>query len=657
MLFTTKDKKSSSLASLIQSIYFVPVVKLSVTVLAILALLLLVLVFTGILLASTQEIALVLMLVISFSGFLFVLLYLYPIYKKQRTSFKAHNSQNSTLNALNDVVIRTDETGKILYINQSFEKLFAISGEHFVNQRYVKVKTSILMADITENYEDILLEIQTKKNPDRVFKQVISIKLNQKLLSIEQDVKGIFSSEGTFKGTVIVLRDVTSAEKLRARLHYQANFDSVTKLFNRYKFEQRLVDAWHDAQENKHQHALLQLDMDRFKLINDNAGHAAGDQLLRDIGQLLKSEVRQSDICARIGGDEFSVLLLKVTKENALMIMQKINRAIKELTFSYSGQVFDVGASIGATLINHESPPLVEVKREADAACFMAKNQGINCYQLFDSRDENVVHHHQETRWAARIQTALEQDQFELFFQEIKSLSIEAGEKQHIEILLRLRDKEQLLSPNVFLPAVERFRLSAEVDYWVMSKTFAWLANKPQLWQKLVIAINLSGDSLTDESFIDSIIACQKNYQFPCSAICFEITETAAIANMSMATKMVEKLRFSGFAIALDDFGKGFSTFSYLKNLPAKYIKIDGSYIQNILHNKYDVAIVKSIQSMASTLNMLTIAEFVQCEQSTALLQAMGIDFVQGFGIAYPAPLDEFICSSESDQVIPLKVG
>lgn len=598
------------------------------------------------------EISSMLLVLSSLSFFIFIVISQYS-----RTAI----NQNSTLNALHDAVIRTDKLGNILYINRSCERLFAVKSQDFVNQQYIKVKKSILTEDIKETFATTLLALQKEDASDRVFKQTIVVKLNGKLLNIEQDVKGVFSTKGTFDGTVIVLRDVTSAEKLRARLRYQANYDSVTKLFNRYKFEQRLVDAWHDAQDNKHQHALLQLDMDRFKLINDNAGHAAGDQLLRDIGQLLKSVVRQSDICARIGGDEFSVLLLQVSKENTLKVITKINQAIKELTFSYGGQVFDVGASIGATLINHQSPPLVEVKREADAACFMAKNQGVNCYQLFDYNNASVVHHQQETHWAARIQAAIEQDQFKLFFQEIKPLSERAGKKQHIEILLRLKDKEQLLSPNVFLPAVERFRLCAQVDYWVMSKTFSWFAQHPSLWQQLVIAINLSGDSLTDEKFIDSIISCQNNYQFPCEAICFEITETAAISNMSMATKMVEKLRFAGFAIALDDFGKGFSTFSYLKNLPAKYIKIDGSYVQNLLVNKYDVAIVKSIHNMASSLDMLTIAEFVQCEKSTELLKSIGIDFVQGFGIAYPAPISDFRLlvpkSFDSASIIPLKAG
>ena len=572
-----------------------------------------------------------------------------------------NDNPNATLNALHDAVIRTDSQGVILYINHSCETLFSVKSQDFVNQEYGKIKAMMLTEDGDDAFADSLIALRSAHNTGHVVKQTLSVKLKNKHLSIEQDVKGVFSSDGAFDGTVIVLRDVTNAEKLRARLRYQANYDSVTKLFNRYKFEQRLVDAWHDAQENKHQHALLQLDMDRFKLINDNAGHAAGDQLLREVGQLLKSVVRQSDICARIGGDEFSVLLMQLSQEDTLKIISKINQAIKELTFSYNGQVFDIAASIGATLITADSPPLVEVKREADAACFMAKNKGINCFQLFDYKDESVVHLQQETQWAARIQTALEQDQFKLFFQEIKPLSERAGTKQHIEILLRLADQDQLLSPNIFLPAVERFRLCAQVDYWVMSKTFSWFAQRPELWDNLVIAINLSGGSLTDEKFIDSIISCQNNYRFPCHAICFEVTETAAITNMTVATQMVEKLRFSGFSIALDDFGKGFSTFSYLKSLPAKYIKIDGAYVQNLLTNKYDVAIVKSVQSMATTLDMLTIAEFVQCEKTTELLRELGVDFIQGYGIAYPAPISDFVSLtydySETAKVIPLKLG
>ncbi|WP_281556412.1 EAL domain-containing protein [Thalassomonas sp. RHCl1] len=551
-------------------------------------------------------------------------------------------THNNTLNAISDIVIRTDKNGYISDANQAGLKFFSCDFDELKKHCFAELMSKKAGEDTRDGFKDILENISSDKSPDRVYKNTYTVKPGKQSLSIEQDVSGIFDDNGELTGTVIVLRDVTRAEQLRARLRYQANYDSVTKLFNRYKFEQKLMDAWHDAQENKQQHALLQLDMDRFKLINDNAGHAAGDQLLREVGQLLKSAVRQSDICARIGGDEFSILLLGTTKESTLTVMEKLNAAFKQLPFSYHGQVFEVGASIGGTLINHTSPPLVEIKRQADAACFMAKNKGINRCQLFDDNDESLVIHQQEPRWAARIHQALENDEFELFFQPIKALNSRANNKQHLEILLRLKSDNQYLSPSVFLPAVERFRLTDKVDAWVVNKAFSWLSQHPELWGEIVISINLSGESVTNTALIDHILTLHQDLPFPSGAVCFEITETAAIANMSKATTMVEKLRFAGFAIALDDFGKGFSTFSYLKNLPAKYIKIDGSYVQDVLNNQSDLAIVKAINSLAKTLDMYTIAEFVQCEQAMSLLDDIGVDFVQGYGIARPRPLAQY---------------
>lgn len=552
---------------------------------------------------------------------------------------------DATLNAINDAIIRTDEKGRIIHINQACLQLFELELSQLIDRPYACIKATIIQDELAEGFDEIFSKIQSGKLLEQVFKSTYKVRITGQNLSIEQHVKGVFQEDGTFEGAVIVLRDVTRAEQMRARLRYQANYDSVTKLFNRYKFEQKLVDAWHDAQENKEQHALLQLDMDRFKLVNDNAGHAAGDQLLRDVGQLIKSTVRQSDICGRIGGDEFAVLLLGVSKENSLVIMEKLNEAFRKLPFSYNGQVFEVGASIGATLITHLSPPLVEVKRQADAACFMAKNKGINNYQFFDYNDESLVTHQQEPRWAARINQALEQDEFSLFFQTIKPLDESLNKKTHIEILLRLESEEQLLSPKLFLPAVERFRLSSKVDYWVVKNAFNWLEQNKKYWQGLVISINLSADSITDAQFVENIITCFQSYGFPADAICFEITETAAIANMSDAIKLVARLRSQGFIISLDDFGKGFSTFSYLKNLPAQYIKIDGSYVKNILDDKCDFAIVSSINALAKSLGMETIAEFVQCDESQKVLREVGVDFVQGYGIDKPTALKHFCLS------------
>ena len=547
----------------------------------------------------------------------------------------------ATLDAINDAIIRTDKLGKIIAVNHACTHLFDCQKSELLNQDYDLCQRAIEAPEEHVDFHDILDKLNQPKPRAKLYKSIFHVDMNNHLLAIERQVTPIYQQD-EFVGTVVVLRDVTKAEKLRKRLRFQANHDNVTKLFNRYKFDQRLTDAWHDAQDCQHQHALIQIDMDRFKLINDNAGHAAGDQLLRDVAKLLKTNVRTTDVCARIGGDEFSILLYHVSIEAVQQIMDNLNLAFKQLPFTFAGQVFDIGASIGATLINAESPPLAEVKRQADSACFIAKNKGINCNQQFNLLDDQLRTLQQEPTWAARIKQALEKDEFILFYQSIEPLEGNQDTKQHIEILLRLKSGKKLLSPNVFLPAVERFRLTDQVDDWVISKTFAWFEQQESLWHKQVIAINLSADSLTNPDFIEQVLQRHQSCHFPANAICFEVTETAAIDDMSMARAMIDRLRTHGFNIALDDFGKGFSTFSYLKNLPAQYIKIDGSYVEEVLYSESDHAIVKAIATMAHSMGMQTIAEFVQCEQTKELLADLGVNFVQGYGIGMPQPLTEY---------------
>ncbi|MFD2164749.1 putative bifunctional diguanylate cyclase/phosphodiesterase [Thalassotalea euphylliae] len=552
------------------------------------------------------------------------------------------DSYISTLDALKEAVIRTDAHGKIVAVNQACTQLFNCEESSLIGADYDLCQRAIEAPEDHVDFADILEKLNQYERRQKHYKSIFHVDMNNAVLAIERQVSPIYDKYQTFIGTAVVLRDVTKAEKLRQRLRFQANHDNVTRLFNRYKFDQRLTDAWHDAIDNDLQHGLLQIDMDRFKLINDNAGHAAGDQLLRDVAGVIRQSVRDTDVCARTGGDEFAVLLYDVDVESVQTIMNKLNTELKLLPFSYAGQVFEIGASIGATLITSSSPPLTELKRQADAACFIAKNNGINGNQLFSQNDDQLMSLQQEPRWAARIHKALENDGFSLFYQAIHALDSDQEQKQHIEILLRLRSGEQLLSPNVFLPAVERFRLTDKVDFWVVSRTFEWFQQYPELWHKQVIAINLSGDSITNEGFISKVLACHQQYQFPADAICFEITETAAIGDMQKARQMVDRLREVGFNIALDDFGKGFSTFSYLKSLPAQYIKIDGSYVEEILTSESDHSIVKAIATMAKTMEMKTIAEFVQNQDTINVLNELGVDFVQGYGIATPKPLANY---------------
>jgi len=550
------------------------------------------------------------------------------------------NNFNDLFNAIGDAVIQTDEAGLICYVNPATTKLLKTTEQELVGSLF-HIGSLTRKSDESSRFDAILKRLAKPAMTSHQARAQIKVDIKGRMLTLEQRVTGIYSPTYQFNGAVIVLRDVTKEARLRERLKYQANHDSVTKLFNRFKFEQRLIDAWNDARLSDTTHALLQIDLDRFKLVNDNAGHGAGDQLLRDIGQLIKGLVRETDICARIGGDEFAILLYDVNDLIAKGIMAKINAAFANFHFNYAGQVFDVGASVGGTLLTKHSPEVDEVKRQADTACYIAKNRGLNNHKLFQNDEQVFVNLQQEPKWASRINKALEQDDFELFFQPIVPIS-NKNDKRHIEILLRLKTEHDYLNPGVFLPAVERFRLTDKVDMWVVEKTFTWLNKQPMLWNNHVVAINLSGESIANEVLIEQILTKHKRFGFPASAVCFEITETSAITNMQQASAMVDKLSKTGFAIALDDFGKGFSTFSYLKNLPAQYIKIDGSYVEDILSNDNDYSIVCAIVALAKSMNMKTIAEFVQCDETVEVLQNIGIDYAQGFGIREPLPLSHF---------------
>lgn len=564
-----------------------------------------------------------------------------PLEQRLHHLVSERNMAYAAFNAISDAVIRTDADGQVRAVNRACLKLFNCDRHALLHKSYNLCQRALKVTDAHVDFNDILAKLARGDSQERVFSSIFHVEIKGRVFAIERQISAIYQN-GNFAGTVVMLRDVTKAEKLRKRLRFQANHDNVTKLYNRYKFDQRLTDAWHDVKQDERQHALLLLDMDRFKLINDNAGHASGDQLLRNVAELLRANIRATDVCARIGGDEFSVLLYDVDTDVVEQIMTKLNLAFENLQFASAGQVFDVGASIGATLINKNSPSIADVKRQADSACFIAKNKGINSHQLFSQQDEQLMNIQQEPRWAARIHQALESDEFVLFYQTIQALDTSSNSKQHIEILLRLKSGDKMLSPSLFLPAVERFRLTDKVDFWVISKVFSWFEQKPTLWQKQVLAINLSGESLTNEEFIDNVISLFSQCHFPAEAICFEVTETAAIGDMAIARRLVDKLSAVGFNIALDDFGKGFSTFNYLKNLPAQYIKIDGSYVEEMLISENDFSIVKAIASMAKSMEMKTIAEFVQCDKTMEALDELGVDFVQGYGIEHPKPLADY---------------
>jgi diguanylate cyclase (GGDEF)-like protein len=427
------------------------------------------------------------------------------------------------------------------------------------------------------------------------------------------------------------------------QLIYQSNHDDLTGLINRREFERRaewlLATLRHDSNE----HALCYLDLDQFKIINDTCGHNAGDEMLRQISSVLKTAMRQRDTLARLGGDEFGILMENCSLDEAHQLARSIQQAIQDYQFLWEGRSFNASVSMGLVPITITTANLTELLSAADVACYMAKNKGRNRIQLHRSEDEELSKHHGEMFWVTRINQALEDEQFCLYAQEIMPLV--GSENVHYEFLIRLIDEEgKLIPPDSFLPAAERYNLITKIDRWVIETSFRLLENEPSFLHNIgFFSLNLSGQSLAEIDFQDFVIHKLTTCKLPLEKICFEITETAAISNLSMAIKFITTLKGYGCRFALDDFGCGLSSFSYLKNLPVDFLKIDGVFVKDIVDNPIDYAMVKSINEIGQVMGMQTIAEFVENDEIKERLKDIGVDYVQGSGIRKPQPLNELI--------------
>jgi diguanylate cyclase (GGDEF)-like protein/PAS domain S-box-containing protein len=442
------------------------------------------------------------------------------------------------------------------------------------------------------------------------------------------------------------LMDVTEAHELSNQLSYQATYDDLTGLVNRREFEDRLQEVIELAQERRSDNVLCYLDLDQFKVINDTCGHMAGDELLRQLAQELYRCVRRDDTLARLGGDEFAILLENCSMEHAERAANNVRQAVQNFRFMWNDNMFTVGVSIGLTLISQEGETISEVLRRADAACYAAKEAGRNRLHVFRLDDKELAHRHMEMSWVSRVNAALEDDRLELWHQEIAEISRDDSPEghtaeDHFEVLLRMRDTDgTLIMPGAFLPAVERYTLASKIDRWVIKALFRWLAENPLSGDRIgICAINLSGQTLGDLSFHNEVVALLESSKFRADRICFEITETSAIANLSNAILFMQRLKEHGCTFALDDFGSGLSSFAYLKTLPVDFVKIDGLFVKDILSDPVDRAMVKAIIEMAHAMGKLAIAEFVENDEILQELIDLGVDYVQGYGIGRPQPL------------------
>ena len=417
--------------------------------------------------------------------------------------------------------------------------------------------------------------------------------------------------------------------------------DKLTSLVNRQEFEARISQALDDVKKSRDIHVLMFLDLDQFKLVNDTCGHTAGDELLVRITKILQMVIQDRDTLARLGGDEFGILLNHCQKDEAMNTAQRIKKAVKESRFVWEGNTFETTLSIGMVEINEHALDHQEVLSCADIACYAAKDRGRDAVVWFSPEDEEYNKRKSEMQWVPRIKQAAKENKFVLFHQPMQGL--QNDNTVHEEFLVRLQEQDRLIPPFEFIPAAERYNLMPVIDRWVVKHVFEYL-QKSALGQESagVYFINLSGSTLSDQSFFDDIKLWQKEFQVKPERVCFEITETAAIDNLVDAVEFINEIRELGFKFALDDFGVGLSSFSYLKTIPVDYLKIDGSFVKNMLNNEIDRGIVEACNSIAHAAGLTTIAEFVENSQISDQLKLIGVDFAQGFGIVKPRPIPLF---------------
>ena len=435
--------------------------------------------------------------------------------------------------------------------------------------------------------------------------------------------------------------DITDRKALKERLDYESSRDALTGLINNAAFEQHLLRILDDKGNSTMHYVLCFIDLDLFKIITNTYGTVAGDELLRQISKILRKTFNQNDILARMCGDKFAVLLKHYTLNQADKVLETVQEAIHEFRFSWKGMKHAITASIGVVPVNRHSLSLSNMLGMADTACNIAKEAGRDRIHVFT--DGEFLQRQDQMLWVERINRALEEDRFYLYYQPIISLHEDIKER-HFELLVRMKDKnEKLVPPDQFLRAAERFNLASKIDRWVIQTTFSWLeAYSELLDEDYCWGINLSGQSMADQALIQFVFEDMKRKQIPPHKIYFEITETTAITHIENAIRFINTLKKYKCKFALDDFGSGLSSFAYLKDLNVDYLKIDGSFVKNMLEDEVNLVITTAMNNVAHALGKKTIAEFVESDAIKAKLKEIGVDFAQGYGICKPRPLSEF---------------
>ncbi|MDH3670226.1 MAG: EAL domain-containing protein [Gammaproteobacteria bacterium] len=551
-----------------------------------------------------------------------------------------------TLESIGDGVITTHLDAMVEYLNPVAEQLTGWLNADARGQPLTKVLKLIDETTRQAIPDPVSLCLNEGTNVRLPGHTLLVHRNEDREFSIEITVGPIRDRDLQGVGTVLVFHDVTEMRGMARRMSYQASHDALTGLINRHEFELRLTDALESARNDDRKHAMCYLDLDQFKIVNDMCGHVAGDELLRQLATQLQTGVRETDSLGRLGGDEFGVLLQGCPMDKARTIAEGLRQIVRDFRFAWQERVFEVGVSIGLVPITSDSGSLTEVLSAADSACYVAKDHGRDRIHVYEPDDTMLARRHGERRWVARIGEALGENRFMLYQQKAMPLSGKAEGREYAEILIRMLDKNSEPVPTAaFLPAAHRYNLMSTIDRWVL-RTFCTFMRGTQGISRTdagLYAINLSGQSLSDERFLDFVVDQLRQNSIAPENICFEISERAAIANLTRAMRFISALRDIGCLFALDDFGSGVSSFAYLKSLQVDFLKIDGSFIKDTTNEPIDYAMVEIINQIGHVMNILTIAESVEQKSVLVKLKELGVDYAQGFEITEPTPLNEYI--------------
>ncbi len=539
-----------------------------------------------------------------------------------------------TLHSIADGILTTDQYCRVNFANPSAVRLLGWRADEVRGMKLSEVLHAIdpatgidlVLPDPMQPEDYLQLNAERMTVLGR-FGDAFSVRMTASLL---QDMNG------EMMGAVLAFQDMTEAHRLQTRLAWQASHDQLTSLKNRYGFEADLARVLETGKTDRQQHVMMVLDLDQFKVVNDTCGHLAGDQLLVQVGLMIEAHVRRGDVVARLGGDEFGVLLENCQLEIGERVAEKIRKELAEYRFSWEDKFFTVGVSIGVVpLTMHTGSPSQAISA-ADAACYVAKQHGRNRVHVLRG-DEEIAQKHTEMQWVARIGKAIDEGRLQLYFQRIVPLAAGCQEEEHCEVLVRMLDEEgKVVPPGVFIPPAERYNFMPTVDRWVVRTLFSRLAAQPT---DKYYAINLSAQSIGDPEFHEFLLQQLGTEGVKPNRLCFEITETSAIAQMGVAQRLIAALQLRGCTFALDDFGSGMSSYAYLKNLKVDYLKIDGALVRDTAHDTVDFTMVESIHRIGCAMGIKTIAEFVENQETLDCLRRIGVNYAQGYFIHQPEPM------------------